>query len=93
VPIDALLCVKKAHDVRTLRVCGRCEGLGNANKMIDLDGDWFHGRCFVERFGERALAALPKAKRDRLTLGDLGVYLMQILARAEGRSDGGRSDE
>jgi len=77
--------VEKAHDVRTLRVCSVCKSLGNNDRMIDLDGDWFHGRCFVERFGERAFGALPKSKTDRLTLGDIGPILMRKLLNKRSR--------
>jgi hypothetical protein len=81
-PVEELVRVEKAHDVRTLRVCKVCGSLGNADTMIDLDGEWFHGRCFVDRFGGSALKALPRGKQDRLTLGDLGVRLMQALIRS-----------
>lgn len=78
-PLENLVRVQKAHDVRTLRGCTVCSNLGNSDRMIDVDDEWYHGRCFVMRFGCKALLALPKAKTDRLTLGDLGVRLMKAL--------------
>lgn len=79
VPVKDLVHVRKAHDVRTLRVCAVCSNLGNSHSMVDLDSEWYHGRCFVKRHGGKALGALPKSKTDRLTLGDLGVRLMRAL--------------
>lgn len=81
-PLNDLVRVEKAHDVRTLRPCPVCGGLGNSYHMVDLDNEWFHGRCFVARFGGSALKALPISKQDRLTLGDLGVRLMKALLKA-----------
>ena len=79
VPLDELPRVKKAHDVRTLRPCTGCNGIGNSDAMVEHGASWFHGRCFVVAVGETALFALPKAQTDRLTLGDLGVDLMKRL--------------
>lgn len=78
-PIEELVRINKAKDVRTLRVCAVCGSLGNNDCMIDLDAEWYHGRCFVGRFGGAALGALPKVKTDRLTLGDIGTHLMRAL--------------
>lgn len=78
-PLAELARVEKAHDVRTLRPCCVCGCLGNKDTMIDLDDEWFHGRCFVEMHGGAALKALPRSKQDRLTLGDLGFRLMKAL--------------
>lgn len=87
-PLADLPRVESAHDVRTLRGCKVCKGLGNTDSMIDLDAEWFHGRCFVARFGGKALSALPKSKTNRLTLGDLGVRLMKALCNYRSRSLG-----
>lgn len=86
IPVENLVTVKRAHDVRTLRVCAVCANLGNSTTMVDLYDEWFHGRCFVKRFGGKALGALPKAKTDRLTIGDLGVRLMKALLNQRARS-------
>lgn len=77
--------VEKAHDVRKLGAC-KCGGVLSKDMAVDLDGEWYHGRCFVAIFGEGGLHALPKSKQDRLTLGDLGVEVMRRLV--EKRSPG-----
>ena len=77
--------VERAHDVRKLRVC-KCGGLLSADMSVDLDGEWFHGRCFVKLFGFSALTALPREKQDRLTLGDLGPDLMARLLATRSKS-------
>lgn len=81
-----LVSIEKAHDVRTLRGCAHCGGLGHAYQMIegtpfaDTKGTpWFHGRCFAAKFGDDAILKLGKRDRDKLTLGDLGVRLMRSL--------------
>jgi len=73
--------VERAHDVRRLVPC-KCGGLAMKDMAIDLDGEWFHGRCFVALFGFKSLLALPKAKQDRLTLGDIGGQFMRRLVDA-----------
>lgn len=78
-PIEELAQVENVKDVRSLRFCPVCGAPGNTYTMVDLDGLWFHGRCFAERYGEGWLFALPKLKTDRLTLGDLGTHLMRRL--------------
>lgn len=79
VPLDSLVMIEKAHDVRKLCVCGSCGGLGNTDSMIERDEEWLHGRCFVSRYGKAELCHLPKKQTDRLTLGDLGVTIMKYL--------------
>lgn len=76
--------LRTAHDVRHLQGCTACRQVGDDRTMIDLDGEWFHGRCFVESFGLKYLLALPKSKTDRLTLGDVGVRTMRALVNSRG---------
>jgi hypothetical protein len=73
--------IEKAHDVRKLVVC-KCGGLASQGMAIDLDGEWYHGRCFIHVFGFKSLLALPRSKQDRLTLGDLGPDVMRRLIEA-----------
>jgi hypothetical protein len=86
-PLDELSRVKSVKDVRSLRPCACCGGVGNADTMIDWDnGEWLHGRCFVARYGRADLCHLPKGKTDRLTLGDLGIQTMQYLLNHRSRN-------
>lgn len=81
-PLAALVRVERAHDVRTLRVCPECRCLGNADAMVQVTGEYFHGRCFVARFGEPALLDLPQTMSGRLTVADIGEGAMhRLLAR------------
>lgn len=84
-PLDTLARARTAHEVRTLRPCAVCQNIGNTHSMIDSNKEWFHGRCFVARFGGKALGALPESKTGRLTLGDLGVALMKALCNHRDR--------
>jgi hypothetical protein len=85
VPLVELIRVEKAHDVRTLRSCVVCEQIGNSDRMIDHGAGWYHGRCFVSALGMKAISGLSRAKQDRLTLGDLGMRLMQALINSRTR--------
>lgn len=78
-PLEELLHIEKVHDVRTLRVCGSCGGLGHSHSMVDRGAEWLHGRCFVARYGKAQLRHLPRATQHRLTLGDLGSAAMRYL--------------
>lgn len=80
--------LRTAHDVRHLCGCDVCRDIGDDRMMVDLDGKWFHGRCFIERFGFSFLAALPKSKTNRLTLGDIGSTMMRQLIRSREKASG-----
>src|SRR5262245_215646 len=67
-----------AHDVRKLRVCGACNGIGFGPHMVR----GMHGACYVERRGVDELLALPPAETDGLTLGDIGPEIMRALMDA-----------
>ncbi len=86
VPLNELIRMQKAHDVRTLRVCGSCGGMGNCDRMIEHGKEWLHGRCFVSRYGKAELCHLPKAQTDRMTLNDLGLATMKYLLAHRERS-------
>jgi hypothetical protein len=86
VPIDELVRLEKAHDVRTLRVCGSCGGMGNNDRMIEHGTEWLHGRCFVARYGKAELCQLPQAQTDRMSMNDLGLEVMKYLVNHRSRS-------
>jgi hypothetical protein len=79
----------KAHDVRNLRPCAHCGGIGDKRDMLNLDG-WYHGICVVERFTHDEILALPGGERSKLRLCDTGPNLMRKLLDAYGAeaSDG-----
>lgn len=66
--------LRTCHDIRKLVAC-KCGGFGMKGALIEHDGDWYHGRCFFETFGFKALRELPKEVRGRLTLGDISPVL------------------
>lgn len=71
--------IEKAHDVRTLRVCVQCEGIGNSNSMLHVENIWIHGRCFIKWRGLEAFVALPRSQTDKMRLDDIGVRAMRGL--------------
>lgn len=74
-----------AHDVRHLRECERCHQLGDERSMIVFPPtaltkeEFWHGACYLDRFGITRLLDLPDAQTDKLTLGDIGVSVMKRL--------------
>jgi len=77
--IDNVKGFRTAHDVRRLRVCQGCHGLGSTGQMIQLADDHWHTRCFRVRQGFKAVLALPLAQRDKFRMCDLTLREMQRL--------------
>jgi hypothetical protein len=70
--------IKKAHDVRKLQPC-KCGGLGMKPAMIKVRGDWWHGRCAIEKFGIDAIAAMPAKDYAGLRWSEIGDAAMKRL--------------
>jgi hypothetical protein len=84
--LNDLVTIERAHDVRTLRGCAHCGGLGHKTQMLEgspfadeKSAPWFHGRCFAAKFGEKALLNMGRRQLDRLCIGDIGVRLMSAM--------------
>lgn len=84
-PLDDLIHIPRSHDVRTLRGCAHCGGLGHAHKMIEGSAletksePWYHGRCFAAKYGDEQLVRLGRSYLEKLCIGDLGVRLMSLV--------------
>jgi hypothetical protein len=72
--------LKKAHDVRRIEGC-QCGGVGMRDHMIKVDGEWWHGRCAIERFGIEKIAAMPKKAYGGLRLSEIGADAMKVLLK------------
>lgn len=85
--------IEKAHDVRTLRVCGHCGGLGNRDSMmvVRLPGKLSrpkvhtHARCYIKKNGFQAFLKLPKKEQDKVPMSDMGVRRMKALMKSRER--------
>lgn len=73
--------LETVKDVRTLRECDLCTGLGHSNSMIVLDGTarYVHGRCFIASQGLDAFLALPREQIIKMRLDDIGSDAMKAL--------------
>jgi hypothetical protein len=76
--------IERSHDVRTLRSCHACKGIGNVGDMVErtLSSGYtacYHGRCYIKRFGEKRFFALPRTETDKMRLDDIGVKRMKRL--------------
>ena len=73
------------HDVRYLLICYHCrELLDTRHSIMRIDHGnrrYWHGRCFLSKFGARKFFALPDVDLNTLTLGDIGVEVMKKLVR------------
>ena len=75
--------VRRAHDVRHLVVCADCEGLADDRHCVARAGKPYHGRCFLRRFGMRALQAVPRDARAGLQLSDIGIFVARVLIEGD----------
>lgn len=70
---------RSAHDVRRLRICEGCSGIGTDAQMILAGGDHWHTRCFRVKRGFKAVLSLPKTQRGKFRMCDLTLREMQRL--------------
>ena len=71
--------LRHAHDVRHLVVCEGCRCLADERHCVRREGQPYHGRCFLRRFGMRALQAVPREARGGLQLSDIGMLAARVL--------------
>lgn len=75
--------VENAHDVRTLRVCCHCYGIGNRDLMIQrTEGGterYWHGRCYIDQRGLHGFLSMPQEQTDKMPLSDIGTEAMKAL--------------
>lgn len=69
----------KAHDVRHLRVCKGCAGLGDGRWMLNLPDGQYHDHCAIARNMQSAILRLPATERAKITIGAAGPDLMRKL--------------
>lgn len=69
----------KAHDVRHLCICPRCERMGDDREMISWFPEMFHPDCFAKEFGEDAIFGLERSERRKFRLGDVSTATMHRL--------------
>ncbi len=75
VPIDLRTC----HDVRHLRPCAVCAGLGDRRHMVRLGKLCYHGKCYAEARGLPELLKLPADTLGTLYLEDVGPKIMRAI--------------
>ena len=73
----------KAHDVRHLRTCVWCGGLGDDRNMVEIaptryEERW-HPRCFFEEWGESYVLELRHQHQMKFRLCDIPKSLMKKL--------------
>jgi hypothetical protein len=68
-----------AHDVRHLRACKHCGGLGDNRKMLKVSDGLWHDWCVVESLTVSQILQLPAAERGKITLG--ACFLRPVFSR------------
>ena len=63
------LILRKAHDVRNLRVCKVCGDLGDGRRMLKLPDGSYHDECIVARLTDAQVMRLPSEQSSKITLG------------------------
>jgi hypothetical protein len=84
--------VLKAHDVRHLCTCAKCDGVADARTAVALKGKHFelfttsypsgaryHTECFVEQFGEELVLLLSREEREKFRICDVSAETMRKL--------------
>ena len=77
--------LETCHDVRHLRACRGCSGLGDKRSMIQIErgksARHYHGRCYIASHGMTLFLRLPKEETEKLTLNDIGSKAMKALLK------------
>lgn len=68
-----------SHTVRDLAICHTCGKIGNKRNMLELSGEYRHGRCYAEIMGDVDLLMLSREDLSRLTLEDIGADRMRLI--------------
>jgi hypothetical protein len=83
----------RAHDIRKLRTCRACDGIGFAPHMLEgvfgpsvrpEKPELYHGACVVQLLSREQILALPAEERNKLRLSETGPDLMRALMDAMG---------
>ena len=80
--VDNVNDMRTVHDMRRLRQCDRCKGVGDHLQMVQAAGQLWHTRCYRVYHGMKGVLALPKAQRMKFRLCDLTRKEMQRLLDA-----------
>lgn len=79
--------LRTAHDVRHLRRCAGCGGVGDSRLMLSVQlpsqVGLHHGCCAIQLLGADGVLALAPNERAKITLSDAGVTLMRRLLEAD----------
>jgi hypothetical protein len=74
----------KAHDVRHLRFCIKCQSLGDGRKMIEISSQLFHDVCAYRHLGVAGVLNLPIEQRMKFSIGSVGkVVMKKMLDKAD----------
>ena len=76
--------VLRAQDIRKLRPCALCGGIGYLPQMLVLGSGPAHGTCVVAAMSENEILALPRCEAEKLRLNEISKDLMlKLLWRAD----------
>lgn len=94
---------RTAHDVRHLRLCEHCSGLGDGREMLQVPQGLvqagganeglptaqglYHGACVAEILACADLLGLPRLERGKLRLNEVGHSVMDQLLDAWSREE------
>lgn len=86
--LDNVANMDKAHDVRRLRECIHCHGIGDREQMLCTpSGALSHTRCFLEVYGFDAVLDLPVGLSGKFRMCDLtDAQMIQLLRQRRKRA-------
>lgn len=74
--------IRKAHDVRLLRTCAICDGLGLEPEMIRYDGGTHvHPACYYKTHGEGHVLRLMNDDLAKFRISDVPTEVMKKMLR------------
>lgn len=86
-PIFDVTQLRSVRDVRRLRTCRHCNGMGFCDEMVVIPnvfrvgkaGEFYHTSCFLSAFRFLRVKQLPVDQRAKFRMSDLTVRQMRTL--------------
>lgn len=76
--------LRRAHDLRRLRPCAICGGVGLVEDMAGFDaGTLVHLSCYFETFGEAKFLKLPEVDLRKTRVSDVPFETMEKLLKGK----------
>lgn len=69
------------HTIRNFAICPKCESFGDKHDMVRIDTGYWHGHCYLARFGLDSLLRLSTENLLNLPLREVGKDAMRAILK------------